>query len=506
MRHPPPKCDPDTRLEILKKLRAWIRRKGGSNRCRIFWVYGTVGVGKSAIAQTLCEEFAGSNMLANFFFSRTDSTRNNVNQFVATIAYQLATYQGQLNHRWTKSAIMEVVRENPNILDGVSMESVFEQLVLRPCLAVRSWMRTKGVVVVDGLDECLDVKSQERLLLLLWKAVTANPSPPIDFLLFSRPDRQIVGYFNRICQTELERMGITNTFQTDRDIETFLNARFREITKKHSTAMKNVPEVWPGSSIVTQLVQKACGQFVYATTVAKYVDDPHALPTERLDEILNMKTESCPYTDLDLLYHQILRNCRDIRTVKRILQLVLYSESDIASNEPWLIAWVLELKEEMIPILLSALHSVLDVPDANTHERIQVYHASFSDYLRDAERSKEFFVPPPPDCLRLHATFLSELRDIRSRHCLPHSWPGKTSIEHVIERASGEVAYLQALARYLYLCGGKPEEELAAILQSEPDYPSMTARILLLYDHIARGYGDSQLTPDWNILAPLHEW
>ncbi|EEB93282.1 hypothetical protein MPER_08085, partial [Moniliophthora perniciosa FA553] len=52
-RFPPPNCHPGTRASILEELSKWI--EDDSKATRIFWLYGSAGVGKSAIAQNLAE-------------------------------------------------------------------------------------------------------------------------------------------------------------------------------------------------------------------------------------------------------------------------------------------------------------------------------------------------------------------------------------------------------------------------------------------------------------------
>ena len=88
-RFDPPKCHPNTRLAVLSDIMKWIKWEGDI-KSFIMWVYGPAGAGKSAIAQTIaemCEE--EMILLASFFFSRVDPSRNNVSRLIATIAYQI---------------------------------------------------------------------------------------------------------------------------------------------------------------------------------------------------------------------------------------------------------------------------------------------------------------------------------------------------------------------------------------------------------------------------------
>ena len=56
----------------------------------LMWLKGSAGVGKTAIASSIAERCAGNgNLIASFFFSRFDPSRNDAGHLVATITYQM---------------------------------------------------------------------------------------------------------------------------------------------------------------------------------------------------------------------------------------------------------------------------------------------------------------------------------------------------------------------------------------------------------------------------------
>ncbi|KAF9261201.1 hypothetical protein L218DRAFT_905755, partial [Marasmius fiardii PR-910] len=128
-RYPQPNVLPGTREEILERLSAWC--EDASKSSKVFWVHGTAGVGKSAIAQSLCEKYNQTGQLAAaFFFSRNDATRNNLDPFVPTIAYQLATSKAL--HCHISPLITQIAsRPLPEILHK-KVESQFQMLVAEP--------------------------------------------------------------------------------------------------------------------------------------------------------------------------------------------------------------------------------------------------------------------------------------------------------------------------------------------------------------------------------------
>jgi hypothetical protein len=89
-RFPEPACHPGTRTLVVEKLRAWsVDTRPQST---IMWLYGSAGMGKSAIAQMFAGNCQAQGRLgASFFFSRGHPKRGTWNGLFTTLAYQLAT-------------------------------------------------------------------------------------------------------------------------------------------------------------------------------------------------------------------------------------------------------------------------------------------------------------------------------------------------------------------------------------------------------------------------------
>ena len=60
-RYPAPRCHPDTRIAVQRVVANWICLKGDWAEKGIMWMSGAPGVGKSAIAQTVCELLGGDD-------------------------------------------------------------------------------------------------------------------------------------------------------------------------------------------------------------------------------------------------------------------------------------------------------------------------------------------------------------------------------------------------------------------------------------------------------------
>ncbi|EEB91176.1 hypothetical protein MPER_10505 [Moniliophthora perniciosa FA553] len=328
-RYPPPNCHPGTRTRTLEELSQWI--EDDSKATKVFWLYGSAGVGKSAIAQNLAEKYAGKKVAAAFFFSRNDSSRDKLNPFVASIAHQLTTTDPRLRSV-LGPAIVEAIRPDCNVFSK-SCEHQFQQLIIKPCakVDVTKLDGLPNTIIVDGLDECIDHPSQARLLAMIRKVATRRISEfpiPWVFLIFSRPEPQIRRAFSDFGAI-LRSYDVNTLDDAYRDIHRYFVDRFAELRQKHR-ALRHEDKSWPNHDKIYQLAKRADKQNIFAATVIKYIDTDDELPQDRLATILCTYVEresDSPYSDLDLLYHQILSTCRRWEKVQAVLCLLVSPHS-----------------------------------------------------------------------------------------------------------------------------------------------------------------------------------
>lgn len=161
-RFDPPKCDEDTRLEVINEIMGWIQDRDAPTQ--ILCMTGAAGSGKSALQQTVSERCASLGILAaSFFFNAGDSTRNNVSRIVPTIAYQLGHKIPGL-----RQLIGLAVEDDPLIFDTV-LKTQMEALIVGPVhhfLANNSSLSETlpFALLIDGLDECSGEARQRELL------------------------------------------------------------------------------------------------------------------------------------------------------------------------------------------------------------------------------------------------------------------------------------------------------------------------------------------------------
>ncbi|ESK82249.1 nwd2 [Moniliophthora roreri MCA 2997] len=396
-RYPPPQCHPETRRDVLKLLLDWIHSDSPHS---IMWLYGPAGAGKSAIAQTIAETAHDQNMLAaSFFFWRGDPKRNNPRYTFLSLAHDLALSIPEL-----REYIEQAIRANPRILQA-SLEDQFEKLILEPCRSLSRERRYRGVLVIDGLDECDKGQTQQRVLYIFAKALLEVI--PFRILICSRPEPAIRDAFNTDrFRAYLCRVALDATFRPTRDIEIFLSSEFERIRTSPNYLHIPFPFPWPAPGVIYELTDKASGQFIYAKTVVKFVDDEYFNPCEQLEHILHPEIDldpesNSPFHDLDMLYHQILSSnprrskARDV--MRALLSGALPNSNMSTSFErtPRTIECLLFLREGDVLSILCGMHSVLEIGSPN--DEIHILHASFSDFLRNSSRSGYFFVGDDED-------------------------------------------------------------------------------------------------------------
>jgi hypothetical protein len=424
-RFPPPKCHPETRKAIISHILKWIQDPFRSTK--VLWLNGPAGAGKSAIAQTIAE-ICGENgeLAASSFFSRTTPGRNTDKHLFATIAYQLA-----LSTPDAREMVNLAVQENPSILDR-SLEIQMEKLIVEPnfwslnedntqtYIDAPSSERPPRVIILDGLDECHGENNQCYILELIQKAL-AHHDLPFCFLIASRPEPHIQESFDFTDIKDISHsLTLKNNFRPDDDINIFLLSGFLDVRQKpkHRYAMKNIPFPWPSPQNLAQLVTKASGQFIYASTVLKFVDDPHHNPVDQLNIILGLRSvgTASPYGELDQLYTQIMSMCADVMGSLQVLGIILIMFAGLnekmhsrmafirSSEILSIVDEILRLNDGDSHLLLRGLHSLIDVPDPldtkGLGNFIHFHHASFPDYLTNSSRAQNYAV----DLGAAHAT------------------------------------------------------------------------------------------------------
>lgn len=379
------------------------------------WLYGPAGAGKSAIAQAIAELCHEADLIAaSFFFSRVVADRNNTSRLIPTIAYQLTTTIPEI-----LGYVSSAIERDPLVFTR-SLKAQLEVLILQP---LRSFMRSGAsrgklrprLIIIDGLDECGDGETQYYFLTTLSSSLQRYPVPLI-FLIASRPEQAIRNAFNQHPLSSLTgRIVLDDKYEPDTDIKLFLTSQFEEIKKSHPSG-PHISSSWPSTSQIEELVNRSSGQFIYASTVIKFVQSSRHLPKKRLDIVLGLIApgKETPFTELDTLYILIFETVieENIEAVLDIFSFILlFSGTSTDKANPDIVSsfWCYESGE--LQMILADLHSVIYVPTPYSSEqpRLRILHASLQDFLLDRSRSRRFFIDAP----KAHARM--------AQYCIKHT-------------------------------------------------------------------------------------
>lgn len=383
-----------------------MRTDPQSANASILWLNGPAGAGKSAIAQSIAEQcYEEKVLLGSFFFSVSDPSRNHAEHLVATMVYQI--YQIVPPH--AQDLILQAVQQDPLIWS----KDIFTQFHVLIVTALHDTIQSgffdnpsaRRVLIIDGLDECIEHAMQQRVLELMLKAVHEWHLPFL-FFVASRPEPDIQSLFERpLMASVLHNMSLGEGDLTDPDIKLFIRDKLDECRSTHPLR-RYLPPNWPSDENIARLVRKSSGQFIYASAVITYVTSMRHQPHRRLEIILQLRpTAQSPYSELDAVYSQILSSAQDLPLVRSILGM----GRSLFTIDVRLIEIVVRLEEGEVSAALSDINSLVCIHGPAGLEYLWFYHASFEDYLLDASRSQGFYIDPPElykECMMNFTSFL----------------------------------------------------------------------------------------------------
>ncbi|KAF8997225.1 hypothetical protein BDQ17DRAFT_1203347, partial [Cyathus striatus] len=78
---------------------------------------------------------------------------------------------------------------------------------------------------------------------------------------------------------------------------------------------------WPHPDSIEKLVRHSSGQFIYSSTVLKFISSSNHNPASQLEVMLGIwdTSDSSPLTDLDLLYQEIMSGVKDPQKTTKVL-------------------------------------------------------------------------------------------------------------------------------------------------------------------------------------------
>jgi len=368
-------------------IKGWVHDADAASR--ILWLYGQAGAGKSAIAQTIAEYCHQTDSLAaSFFFFRASPDRNTADRLFPTLAWQLC-----LSVPGIAPFISAAIESDP-LLPMDSIEAQCERLIVEPFEQIAEKYSAMAVprliVIIDGVDKCSDEAMQQRFLTLIGDAVDQGRIP-LRFLICSRPELHIRDAFDRMISGGVtSRLVLDDSIESHSGIDKYLVDEFERISLEQSLSLY----AWPSQGAIDRLVQNSAGQFIYASTVIRFIDDKYSNPMKQLEIVLGLRsTTSSPFADLDRLYMEILYRQTDQGFLANLISilLVLSTASHLVTiSSIGIINALLNLEEGKAFPKLRGMHPLLEI----TETLICVRHASFLEFLRNRARCGKYYIGP----------------------------------------------------------------------------------------------------------------
>jgi len=174
---------------------------------------------------------------------------------------------------------------------------------------------------------------------------------------------------------------------SQKDIRIYLTGRLSAIAQSFGLGF------WPTDEAIVQLVQRSNELFIFAATIANFIEDQNASdPVDQL-EIVMVKTYigssvTSPHRQLDALYLVVLREAfpsiseRQRGRLQTVLGTVVLLFDPL---EPESLEALFELGENTVRTTLRHLHSIAIVPDAGDGP-VRLIHPSFHDFYVDRQR------------------------------------------------------------------------------------------------------------------------
>ncbi|RXW21775.1 hypothetical protein EST38_g4079 [Candolleomyces aberdarensis] len=368
------------------------------------------------------EDLDFSPLGATFHFWRTSPERNSPARFIITIAYQLAASIPELIRH-----IEKAIKRNPMILRK-ALEFQLMKLIVEPFKAlVNLEGMPNRLVIVDGLDECINsnqecrvekqyAEDQEKAQIRILDLIHTLQSHrlPLSFLILSRPEAWIKQHIQSASfEGVVEVVDLYALGDHLNDTEKYIRVELSRIAAHMNGdgTLGRGDDGWPGEDVVQTFVLRTNGHMLFASTVIRHIDNPHGDPRSLLENLLHGCTHhnsdlvhSSPFSSLTELYMQVMRSCPEsnrslmIEVLEDISACAQYFRRNVGIRHA---VTILDRFAGRVPgqgfRTIRSLHAVLRLSGIGSPYdkmlRLSPFiHSSFSDFLHDSRLSLEFTI------------------------------------------------------------------------------------------------------------------
>jgi hypothetical protein len=354
-----------TREAILNKIIGWATNDSGQNdthQSNTYWIHSLPGIGKTALAHSICERLnERKQFIGSFFCQRGDTRSSEPRNILPTLIYKLAETSPPF-----RRIVVEALRGDPNLTTESMKHSIFLDFI-------RALPRHPNehtlVFVIDALDECSDTQSRQGVLKTLTDA--AAQAPWLKIIVTSRPEADIQHFFQGPPGHRIHSYDLATDERASDDLRTFARSQF-DLVASHW----NLTTPWPEESDFNRVVSRANGLFIFIKTLAlalKKCQDPEESLRETLQGSAGTGLES-----LYELYSSILKARSNIGGFWRVIIVITTAQYRPLCKKR--IAELAGVKPYLVETLLNALGSLFH-RDEGADGAIRVRHLSISEFF-----------------------------------------------------------------------------------------------------------------------------
>jgi hypothetical protein len=375
-------CIPGTHTSLINDIIHWFPRTATNER--IYLLLGSARSGKSSVSHTIAQILRNKGRLgSSIFLAREIEGRKSTQAVFSTIARDLAAFDDKIG-----SGISRAI-ELDTSLPSAPLDRQFRELIVGPTQDLT--IIGPILIVIDGLDECENIKDRGRLLHVLTRQSERLPAN-FRILVTARPESDIEMAFRDVEQ-KCWRLDVK---ADGRDVSTYLSERMADLT----TTKPALFGTYSFDTVLTVLTQRAMEVHLWALTSAEFLSHcTDADATRFLEKLRTQPTPISAEASINHLYDAILS--------------VILAEPDV--NMGWQ-AILQAVVKSQLPSLLSTIESlsslstssgchpfdvlyrigcILDIGDSHS----VVLHPAFEAYITNGERCTDhrFFVDVATD-------------------------------------------------------------------------------------------------------------
>ena len=309
-------CAPGTRTELLDEITSYLLSPAPNDTTtspedRICWLIGSPGTGKSTVARSLVNTL-GDRAVASFFCSSSSRDTSDAKKIIPTLVAQLTQRPNWQRFRDALAKVLPVQGDSSNLIGrGASLGTQLQKLFVEP-FGITTMLKP-AVIVIDGLDECVDIDEAARFIAYLGRSLGKLPAN-LKFFISSRNDprlRRGMDLADALGKEGKDEFGLpTRVIKridldaakyddfTRRDIGTYLRsgfAKYKGLTSPSSSTKTDVSYrdtfAFPREDELRRFVAKCMGlPFIVASTVFKHITSKDASdPRERMRRFFNLR-------------------------------------------------------------------------------------------------------------------------------------------------------------------------------------------------------------------------